>query len=198
MSAMLLSRRFCATAVLAAALLGGIAPAGAQKSSLSIVVMDIRSILRDSTAAKSIQPQIGDLRSSYQAAAREREETLRKAGQDLQRQRAILSADAFAKKRREYETRARAAQTEFQTRKRQLDGAYNVAMGKVQESILSIAAKIARERKLDLVLPKSLIILSAKELDITKEVLERVNNMLPSVKVTLPEAAPSGKAKTGR
>lgn len=198
MKSMLLSRRSCATAVLTVALLTGIASANAQKSSLSIAVMDVQSILRVSEASKSIRPQIGELRSSYQASVRKREETLRKAGQDLQRQRAILSADAFAKKRREYETRARAAQAEFQTLKRQLDGAYNIAMGKVQKSILTVAAKIAGERKLDLVLPKSLIILSTKELDITKEVLERVNDILPSVKVTLPKAPPPREAETGR
>ena len=183
----MLPRPAHAAAVLIAVLLAGVSPAGAQNSSLSVAVMDVQSILRASKASESIRPQIGKLRSNYQAAVREREDELRKASQDLQRQRAVLSANAFAKKRREYETKARAAQTEFQTLKRQLDGAYNIAMGKVQKSMLSVAAKIAGERELDLVLPKSLIILSAKELDITEEVLERVDKALPSVKVTMPE-----------
>ena len=185
-----------AAAVLTAVLLAGVSPAGAQNSSLSVAVMDVQSILRASKASESIRPQIGKLRSNYQAAVREREDELRKASQDLQRQRAVLSANAFAKKRREYETKARAAQTEFQTLKRQLDGAYNIAMGKVQKSMLSVAAKIAGERELDLVLPKSLIILSAKELDITEEVLERVDKALPSVKVTMPEPDQREETKT--
>ena len=192
----MLPRPAHAAAVLTAVLLAGVSPAGAQNSSLSVAVMDVQSILRASKASESIRPQIGKLRSNYQAAVREREDELRKASQDLQRQRAVLSANAFAKKRREYETKARAAQTEFQTLKRQLDGAYNIAMGKVQKSMLSVAAKIAGERELDLVLPKSLIILSAKELDITEEVLERVDKALPSVKVTMPEPDQREETKT--
>ncbi len=182
--------------ILIAAVLAWTPPAGAQDSSPSIAVVDVQSILRDSKASKSIRPQIENLHATYQAAVRKREGELRKASQDLQRQRAILSPDAFAKKRREYETKARAAQTEFQIRKRQLDSAYNIAIGKVQQSMLVGAAKIANERKLDLVLPKSIIILSAKNLDITKEVLERVNKILPSVKVTMPKAASPGGSKT--
>ena len=196
MRSIMLPRPAHAAAVLTAVLLAGVSPAGAQNSSLSVAVMDVQSILRASKASESIRPQIGELRSNYQAAVREREDELRKASQDLQRQRAVLSANAFAKKRREYETKARAAQTEFQTLKRQLDGAYNIAMGKVQKSMLSVAAKIAGERELDLVLPKSLIILSAKELDITEEVLKRVDKALPSVKVTMPEPDQREETKT--
>lgn len=162
-------------------------PAAAQDKALSIAVIDVQSILRDSKASKSVRPQIEKLRKRYQSAVRKREAELRKASQNLQRQRAILSPDAFAKKRRGYETKARGAQTEFQTRKRELDGAYSIAIGKVQKAMLLAAAKIASEFKLDLVLPKSIIILSAKKLDITKEVLMRVDKNLPSVKVTMPK-----------
>ena len=58
-------------------------------------------------------------------------------------------------------------------------------------------AKIANERSLDLVLPKSIIILSAKNLDITSEVLEHLDRALPSVDVVLPEALPPDGATSG-
>jgi Skp family chaperone for outer membrane proteins len=188
-------RPIYATTILLIALAAAFTPAAAQDKRLSIAVIDIQSVLRDSKAAKSVRPQIEKLRKRYQNAVRKRESELRKASQGLQRQRAILSPDAFAKKRREYETKARGAQTEFQTRKRQLDGAYSVAIGKVQKSMLLAAAKIASERKLDLILPKSIIILSAKSLDITKEVLRRVDKNLPSVKVTMPKPNPARGSK---
>ena len=171
-------------------------PAVAQKSNALVAVIDVQRILREAKASKSVAPQMEKLRKRYQGAVRKRETELRKASEDLQRQRAILSPEAFAKKRREYETKARAAQAEFQSRKRQLDGAFNIAMGKVQKSMLQVAAKIADSRNLDIVLPKSIIILSAKKLDITKDVLAGVDKQLPSVKVTLPKARSSGSAKS--
>ena len=196
MQADLLLRRFCAALMVITGIMSGPGLALAQKSGNSLAVVDVQSILRDSKASKSVRPQIEKLRSTYQAAVRERETKLRKSSQDLQRQRAILSSDAFAKKRRKYEAQARSAQTEFQARKRQLDSAYSAAMGKVQKSMLLATAKIANERKLDLVLPKSIIILSAKDLDITKEVLKRVDKNLPSVKVTMPKPTRPGGEKT--
>ena len=191
-------RPICATVVVLVALAVAFAPAAAQDKALSIAVIDVQSVLRDSKAAKSVRPQMEKLRAHYQNAVRKREGELRKADQDLRRQQAILSVDAFAKKRRQYATKARAAQTEFQTRKRQLDGAYSIAMGKVQKSMLIAAAKIANDRALDLILPKSIIILSAKQLDITKEVLIRVNKNLPSVKVTLPKPRQTRGSKAKR
>ena len=183
--------RFLLAAGLAAGILAGSSqsPATAQERSPSIGVIDVQLILRTSKASKSVRPQIDKLRKSYQSSVRERESELRKASNDLQRQRAILSPQAFAKRRSAYEEQARKAQVEFQTRKRQLDNAYSTAMRVVHRSMVVAAAKIAEERKFDIVLPKSVVLLADQKLDITREVLQRVDDSLPSVEVTLTKPA---------
>ena len=99
-------------AVIAVAFLGGAggltSPAGAQGTNSQFAVIDVQRILREAKASKSVAPQMEKLRKSYQGAVRKREAELRKTSEDLQRQRAILAPEAFAKKRREYETQARA------------------------------------------------------------------------------------------
>ena len=159
-------------------------PVTAQNVLPAIGVVDVQLILRNSEASKSVRPQIEKLRKSYQSSVREREAELRKASRELQRQRAILSPQAFAKKRSAYEEQARKAQIDFQNRKRQLDNAYSAAMRVVHRSMVVSAAKIAEERKFDIVLPKSLVLLADQKLDITDEVLRRVDESLPSVKVS--------------
>lgn len=172
-------------------LAGASAIAAAQDKPPSIGIVDVQKVLRDSQASKSLRPQIEKLRKEYQVSVRKREAELRKASQELQRQRAILSPQAFAKRRNAYEEQARKAQIDFQQRKRQLDNAYGGAMRVIQKSMVVAAAKVAEERKFDIVLPKSLVLLADQKLDITGEVLRRIDKSLPSV--TLTPTKPSDK-----
>ena len=165
-------------------LAGASSIAAAQDKPPSIGIVDVQKVLRESQAAKSLRPQIEELRRDYQNSVRKREAELRKASQELQRQRAILSPQAFAKRRNAYEEKARKAQIDFQQRKRRLDTAYSGAMRVIQKSMVVAAAKVAEERNFDIVLPKSLVMLADQKLDITGEVLRRIDKSLPSVELT--------------
>ena len=187
---------FCRSAILlgiAAAVLsiGASSLATAQDRPPSIGIVDVQKILRDSQASRSLRPQIEELRKNYQTSVRKRETELRKASQELQRQRAILSSQAFAKRRNDYEEMARKAQVDFQQRKRRIDNAYGAAMRVIQKSMVVAAAKIAEERNFDIVLPKSLVLLADQKLDITGEVLRRIDKSLPSVKLETAKPAES-------
>jgi outer membrane protein len=164
----------------------GVTAASAQKlPSASIAVIDIQKILRDSLAAKSVRPQAKKMRTGFQNDVRRQQEELRKAEQALAQQRSILSPESYAKKRRDFETRARQAQRQVQARKRQLEGAFNTAMEKVRRSLIIVAQELAKERKVNIVLPKSVVLLSITGLDITDQALKRLNKRLPSVKVVI-------------
>ena len=187
---------FCRSAILlgiAAAVLsiGASSFATAQDRPPSIGIVDVQKILRDSQASRSLRPQIEKLRQNYQTSVRKRETELRKASQELQRQRAILSSQAFAKRRNDYEEMARKAQVDFQQRKRRIDNAYGAAMRVIQKSMVVAAAKTAEERNFDIVLPKSLVLLADQKLDITGEVLRRIDESLPSVKLETAKPAES-------
>lgn len=187
---------YCRSAILwgvavAVLSIGGASIAMAQDRPRAIGIVDVQKILRDSQASRSLRPQIEKLRKNYQSSVRKREAELRKASQELQRQRAILSPQAFAKRRNTYEEKARKAQVDFQQRKRQLDNAYGAAMRVIQKSMVVAAAKVAEERSFDIVLPKSLVLLADQNLDITGEVLSRIDKSLPSVKLEPVEPAES-------
>lgn len=176
--------------------IGASSLATAQDKSPSIGIVDVQKVLRESQASKTLRPQIEKLRKNYQTSVRKREAELRKASQELQRQRAILSPQAFANRRNAYEQSARKAQVDFQQRKRQLDNAYGKAMRTIQQSLVVAAAKIAEERKFDIVLPKSLVLLADQKLDITGEVLRRIDKSLPSVKLEPTEPTESKTPKS--
>ncbi len=161
-----------------------VAPALAQKvPPPAVAILDVRRLLNDSLAAKSIRPQIARLRKDFQREIRDRESALRKAEQDLLGQRAILAPEAFAKRRRQFEARARKAQQEVQTRKQAIDRALSLAMRRIRIAISTVAGKIATENKINIVMLKSAVLMSATNLEITAETLKRLNKQLPKVKV---------------
>jgi len=177
-------------------------PAAAQQAApetLEIAVVDVQRILRDSAASRNIRPQLEKLKQDFQARFKKQEEVLRAANQDLNRQRAILSPEAYEAQRKAFRARASEAQREVQAARRQFDSALATAMRRVHTTLLGITQKYAQEKGIKLILPRSGVLLMKPSFDITAELLKRLDKQLPSLKVELPPAsatAPKGKDGT--
>jgi Skp family chaperone for outer membrane proteins len=159
------------------------APAYAQQN---IAVVDIQRIMRESSATKSITDQIEKQRNTYQQDITKQENELRNAEQELNKQRTIISPEAFAERRRAFEQRVGNLQRDVQNRKRDLDKSLNGATTTVQNALRDIIGALVTERKYTLILIKSQTAYNAPELEVTEEVLKRINAKLPSVKVPPP------------
>ncbi len=183
-------RALLALALLAAPLATAL-PAASQQAPASvpvIMVVDIQLILQESAAAKTIQKQLDAQRETYQKEIATQEERLRAAEQELTKQRAVLSAEAFAQKRREFEKQVGDVQRAVQTRRRALDQGSQEAMNQVRSSAFEIVTAIASERKATVVLPRHQVLLVEKGLDVTDTVMERLNKKLPTVTVSVPKS----------
>jgi outer membrane protein len=181
-----------ATALAACALFpaAALAQASAKPESFSFAVIDVQRVIRDSKATRSIRPQIEKLKEGYETGFKKQEEELRAANQDLTRQRAILSPEAYADRRREFQQRATGVQREVQEAKRLLDRALGNSMAKVHNTLRQITTEIAKEQTLTAIFPRTAVILVERKYDITAEVLKRLDERLPSVAVTIPPASP--------
>jgi len=147
-------------------------------------IIDVQKILRESTAVKALTARIEDERQAYQAELRKKEETVRTADQELARQRSILTADAYAAKRRDLEQQMASLQREVRERKRTLDQAFGRGMNRIQTELAKVAAEIADENGLDLVLSKTAVVIVKPEFEFTEEALKRLNTRLPDVPAT--------------
>ncbi|MHA1597771.1 MAG: OmpH family outer membrane protein [Alphaproteobacteria bacterium] len=150
---------------------------------LKIAVINVDLILRNATSVKAIREQIGKYRKTFQEEIQKEEEALRNANQELARQRTLLSAEAFAGKRREFEQRVTKVQRLVQERKLNLDRAQAGAMGKVQDVLNGIITKLSEDQGISLILRRDQTILAVKELEVTDQVLKRLDKQLPTVKV---------------
>ncbi len=170
-------------------------PARAQEKGFSVAVIDVQRVLRKSAATKSILPQLEKIKRNYEKEIRQQEKELRAANQDLVRQRAILTPEAYNQRRKKFERRAGEAQRSLQNTKRTLDRAVGQARNKVHRALMMIAQEIAKERSVNLVLPRSAILVMEKKLNITSEVIKRLDKRLPSVAIALPKTLPDKKKK---
>jgi len=153
---------------------------------LRVIVLNLDEIRRKAGVVQNIRDQIAEFRKGFQAGIQKEEDALRTANQELAKKRTILSPEAFTKERRQFEQRVVAVQKLVQKRKRQLDQAQVDAMFKVEEQLNKIISDIAQKRKASIVLRRNQTILVARDIDVTAEVLDRLNKELTQVAVKKP------------
>ena len=99
----------------------------------------------------------------------------------MARQRAVLSAEAFAAKRKELQEQAYSLQQDFVSRQKEMEEFFGRGIRQVRKALAEVAKEIADERGINLILLKATIVLASRELDITEEALRRLDERLPSV-----------------
>ena len=146
-----------------------------------IAIVEIQAIMGDAAAAKSIKAQIEAKRATYQAEISSEEARLRDLEQELARQRSVLSPEAYAKRRREFEGDVAAVQRIVVDRRRELDQAYAGGVRRLQLELSNIIAEIAAERGITLVVPEAQTLFVDKSLRISREVLQRLDERMPDL-----------------
>jgi outer membrane protein len=146
-------------------------------------VIDYQRVLREAKAAKSIREQIEARRKLYQDQIAKEEQKLNDADKELAKQRAVLSAEAFNGKRQEFQKKVGTVQRMVQERRRTLDQVSSSALNQVRNAMIEIVSDLSEERGFNLVLPSSAVLLFSPQIDLTQEVIKRLDGKLPSVKV---------------
>lgn len=157
-----------------------------KKPVMSIAVVDIQIILRDSKAMKAVRDQIEVQRKKFQAEITDKEKKLRASGQTLDQQRAVLSPEAFGKKQRELQAKVVEVQEQVQSRRRQLDQAFSAAAATFQDTLVKLVEGVAKEQGYNLVFSKGQIVYVTSKFDITTVTLKRLDKELPTLKVQVP------------
>ena len=186
------------------ALGGGISAARAQQSPpaaapagqppLTIIVVDVQALLQNSKSAKMVRQQIEQKRAEYAKEISHQEETLRQERDALQRQQSSLSADALNQKGREFQQKVNDLDRNVQGKRQSLERSNAEALEKIQEVMLKIITDIAKDRKANLVFQRSELVLFDQNFDVTDEVLQKLDEQLPTLTVNFVAPTPSNPA----
>ena len=173
-------------------------PPGTPLPPAVIAVVNTQRVLAQAKAAVAIRTQIEQLRNQAQAQITRGEEGLRAEEQELARQRSVLSPQAFQDRERAFRTRVGQIQEQVQTLPRDMENAYNNALGEVRQAMGPIFIEATRSRGVNLILDNNQIIFGERSLEITDEIIQRLDAALPTVRVQTPPGLGGGAAPAAR
>ncbi|MFV1849870.1 MAG: OmpH family outer membrane protein [Thalassospira sp.] len=155
----------------------------------TVMVVDYNGIMREASAMVDAKKQIRDRQVAYQQDIETRQQGLREEEKQLAQQRTLLAADVFQEKQRAFQQKVAEFQKFAQARSRVLDQALAEVQGGFAKALNDVIAKVAEERGATLVLQQGQVVLFANAMNATKDVFDRVNKQVPTIKVEFKEGS---------
>lgn len=157
--------------------------AQASEYATKIAVIDIHHILEKSIAVQNVKKDIEKISENLRQEMSKKEEELQKDEQEIKNKHDSLSEDALNQEIKNFNKKVSGTQRTMQERKNKLEQAHAEAINKIQEATMKIVYEISKEKGFNLALPSAHIFYAAPELNITEEVITRLNVQLKSVHV---------------
>jgi Skp family chaperone for outer membrane proteins len=171
------------------------APVGPTLTAPSIAIVDVQRVLGESAAGKSIQAQLETEGRKIRDQITKLDDELKNGENELKRQRSVMSADAFNEQAQGLQRRQAEAQRTVQDRRDAFTKGQNDAVNVVGDNIRDIVQQLAAERHIGMVLRKEVVMsIADKNMDVTDDVIHRLNEKLPSVVVTVASPGVSQQA----
>ena len=156
---------------------------------IGILVVDMQRIQRDASAAISVREQSAALRSNLEKTIADRARAISSEEAELAELRKRLTTDEFRARVRNFEEKVFANRDFAQRESSKLQGLLAQASTRLRREIAPILAQLLRERKAQLMLDSSQVILNAETLDVTEEVIKRLDEAMPTM-ILAPALAP--------
>ncbi len=166
------------------------APVAAQRASgvpMSMIIVDIQQAQRESLPGKALAGQRDKYQQTFQSEFNAARQTLQRSDQELAKQKGTIPQDAYDQKVKALELQVVAFQNRTQKAVRALEKSTDAAMAELMNAILSITGEIAAEMGANIVLPKQQVVLHEPRMDVTAQVIERLNKKHPAVNFPVPE-----------
>lgn len=151
-----------------------------------VTVIDTQRILQESLAAKSVQKQLNSQRAKFQSETEKEENELRGAEHDLAQSRDHVSTVVYSANEQALRQRFLTEERHVEARRKLLDQSFSDGMTNVRNKLEEIVQQVAHSRGSNLVLIKQQIMWSDQTLDVTDEVLNQLNKLMPQVTIKLP------------
>jgi Skp family chaperone for outer membrane proteins len=148
-----------------------------------IGVLDVDKIIQESSAVVDIQKKVDAKKVAYETEINKKQSQLEVEQKKLEDKKITLSKEAFEKEVKGFETKVDDLKTYIDRKQNSLKKASIDAMGKVNDKVKTIVSDIAKEKELDTIIPASQTLYFKDELDITAEVLSRLNKKITKVEV---------------
>ena len=151
---------------------------------MKIGVVDINSVMGQSTAMIKIRAVIDEENQKFQKTIEAEQTELRAAEEDLNNKRSVLDEEEFNRRLKAFENRVIVLQQKVQRQRQSFDVALKEANDQIRQLLLKIISEIATEEGYALVMQKQNVVLFETEIDMSPEALSRLNERTKDMKIT--------------
>lgn len=150
-----------------------------------IATLNVDKLLHESKAARQIQKDLEIQRAKFEKEMKAHEEIFSEWEKELINQQKDLKPEEFVSKRKEFDQKIAKVHQDVMKRREFLEGAFQQAMSKVQETIFRLVREKALREKYKIVVPHNFVIFQEEGLDITEDILNKLDMALPSISLKL-------------
>lgn len=148
-----------------------------------ILIVNTESVFAQSKVGQSIRTQFQDQAKKLQAESAKAEEKLQADAKKLSDERALLSQEDLQKKFQALQQREMEFQQSMQEKGQALQLGVQQANAKVEAALRPIFAEVMKEKGGTVLFDQSVIVAGGSDLDISAEVLKRLNEKLTTIEV---------------
>lgn len=150
----------------------------------TVGLVHVARIAQESKAGKSMAAQVQTLNADLKKLIEKEEQQLKNAEEQLQRQRTIVSPEAYQQKRQDFQKEVATLQQKIRIKSRETELGLRKAEQELKQAISKIIGDIALEKNLELVVPREQILYGVGKLDITNAVIQQLDSTVSKVKVS--------------
>jgi outer membrane protein len=150
-------------------------------STNEVVVVDFQKVFMESAAGKDLNNKLEAQKKSFEDSRNKKESELIKINEDLKKQQSVLSGEAFEKKRKDFEVKVQNFQQDLQADGMKFEKMKNNALEQIEEATKKVISDIAADKKFKLVVSKNAVLFNSDDLDVSTEVLKKLDSKLKSV-----------------
>ena len=169
-------------------------PKGAVPPTVVIGVLGVPDIMRAATASKQVEQTIGERRQKLNEDAQKEQATWRDLQQQLAAQRGTMSPEQVHAKEQSLQDRITEAQKSFRERNRIIQETAQYSLGQIERTLIAVIRQVAESRGMNLVLHRAQVALNVNEFDITEQVTQQLNKVMPSITIPPDGVSPLAQA----
>ncbi|MDC1118299.1 OmpH family outer membrane protein [Alphaproteobacteria bacterium] len=158
-----------------------------------IALVDISGVLRAADANNRVRELLDGQRAKFQEEFGAIEVDLQQSERDLLAKRELMAKDEYDKLVTEFQARVSSVQKEIQYKRQSIDNAYQKALSNIRRLAMEVITKIASEREIDLVLKRDASVIFLPHLNISDDVLTRLNERTKNARIEVEIKKPVAK-----
>ena len=158
-----------------------------------IGLADLNGVLRAADANVKVRELLDVQRQKFQSEFSKVEAELQQTERDLMSKRELLSAEEYDKQIKAFQARVTRLQQDIQKKRQSIDNAYQKAQADIRAEAVSVITEIASELRLDLVLKRDSSLIFLPHLNISDEVLKRLNERTKNARIEIEVQEPQSQ-----